>query len=1308
MAANFMQQYNFEVLPFTSQPGHAFNEMELVDLNRDGIQDIVAMNSRTAEPGAPSMVLSVGIGIGNVAYQFTRINVGTTAAQDGANGVLGVADLTGDGNLDIVVGRFTDPNLFILPGTGTGTFGTTRTVPLNPGEVPTRLVTGDFNADGRQDMAVAIAGSPSVGIFNGTGNGSFTRGNVPVGNTVQTLAAGDLDNDGTIDLAVGTPTTMVMVREMNQTFGTTTTAPANNVSLVAIGRVRSTDALPKVIVQVDNPNQSGQRLFKIFDRSAGTETTIATLVGDPARQIKMADVDADGYGDLLFNLQQRVLIGYGNPNGSFTSPVDLIFAASPRCMAVGDLNNDGALDLIVGNEVTAFSYRLQETPESLVVNTAVDEDNGNARPNNGTGTSLREAWNFASRLGGSQTITFASGLNGSTLNITAGLMQTSSLANTSNIAIDAAASRITLQGNNTSSLFVVNPSSSLSLRNLTIRNFTASLTNVDGNGGVIDVGSGGQLNIAGSTFVGNAASGARSVIFADGNSQVAIRNSTFNANTGTGVLSLLPIFGGTAILENNTLVGNDAGLRMLGGRATLRNNIFSNTGADITLQSNGALIGSNNVIRSGPTTGLTATTNADPQLSPLANNGGPTQTMLPSLLSPVLDAGVTSATLTTDQRGIARPQYGAPDIGAVELSSQDLASVGGVTTADGAVWFIFPATPSGSDRPVYRKPVNGPAVQVPSGFARRLSLSSDGTVIIQNVNNQLFSRPGSQSGIGTTWEQLAPVTAGDGAYWFIVPTGTGPDGIIQRWAEGNSIESTGGLASQLARALDGSIVAKTSTNVVFSRVGSAGGVGTAWNVLQAVTAGDGAAWFIGTDGNGRIYRWDNATNLLQVTNGSGDRIGVVNGVVFHHNADRNVFLGVGSASGLNSTWTFVPRVVTADSATWFIAAATGTEGGIFRWTANAAPADSGGVGRILGLMPSGSIVTENSSNIFVRLGSANSLGSTWAGTSSAVLGADGARWFTNPEDAGPDQAILRWANGSNPVSTGGAGRRVARADNHIVTQTSVGEVFHRVGSNNGIGSAWSSVSRANAGDGATWFVNAPAGQQAPIFRWAVNSIGSTAAAGVTMSTTPLGDIRTVTNASQTFQAINSRLGFSSNWQLLSESLVVTTNVDENDFTSSPNIGTGTSLREAIAYANANPGADSITFGNGATNFLDTTPDTITLGGTRMELTTGPITITGPGANLLTIDGNNASQIFSVDSGVSATMVGMTLTRGYAKLLFQPFSTGGAIVSSGDLTVRQMSINGNRAETSGGGIASLGSGSSVTVNESTINGNRTNV
>ena len=69
--------------------------------------------------------------------------------------------------------------------------------------------------------------------------------------------------------------------------------------------------------------------------------------------------------------------------------------------------------------------------------------------------------------------------------------------------------------------------------------------------------------------------------------------------------------------------------------------------------------------------------NTNPLLGPLADNGGPTQTMALLPGSPAIDAGVAVAGVTTDQRGIARPQGTTPDIGAFESRGFTITVVSG-------------------------------------------------------------------------------------------------------------------------------------------------------------------------------------------------------------------------------------------------------------------------------------------------------------------------------------------------------------------------------------------------------------------------------------------------------------------------------------------------------------------------------------------------------------------------------------------------------------------------------------------------------
>jgi hypothetical protein len=141
-------------------------------------------------------------------------------------------------------------------------------------------------------------------------------------------------------------------------------------------------------------------------------------------------------------------------------------------------------------------------------------------------------------------------------------------------------------------------------------------------------------------------------------------------------------------------------------------------------------------------------------------------------------------------------------------------------------------------------------------------------------------------------------------------------------------------------------------------------------------------------------------------------------------------------------------------------------------------------------------------------------------------------------------------------------------------------------------------------------------------------------------------------------------------------------------------GSAGTLRWAIGQANGNQGADTIVFSS-----LFNTPQTITLTGGPLGLTdTATTTITGHGANLLTVNGNKASRVFDVASGSAAVLSGLTIAGGSAD------NGGGLLNSGGTLTLTNATVSGNSATVQGGGLASRFGGETtldnVTVNDNT--------
>jgi CSLREA domain-containing protein len=237
---------------------------------------------------------------------------------------------------------------------------------------------------------------------------------------------------------------------------------------------------------------------------------------------------------------------------------------------------------------------------------------------------------------------------------------------------------------------------------------TSVISNTGTNGGGINNNNVGTLTIADSTIANNTASGSigGGGILNNHNGTTTITNSTISGNTGAGLGGggIDNNFGGGVLMINVTISGNTStgsngggGLynnnssgvvSMLnvtitgnastnGGRNVhnngagvmpLRNTIIANpaSGANCVgpLQSNG------DNIASDASCSLTAggdLPNTNPLLGALANNGGPTQTHALQAGSPAIDAA-SAPVPAVDQRGTARPQGPAPDIGAFEGS----------------------------------------------------------------------------------------------------------------------------------------------------------------------------------------------------------------------------------------------------------------------------------------------------------------------------------------------------------------------------------------------------------------------------------------------------------------------------------------------------------------------------------------------------------------------------------------------------------------------------------------------------------------
>ena len=158
-------------------------------------------------------------------------------------------------------------------------------------------------------------------------------------------------------------------------------------------------------------------------------------------------------------------------------------------------------------------------------------------------------------------------------------------------------------------------------------------------------------------------------------------------------------------------------------------------------------------------------------------------------------------------------------------------------------------------------------------------------------------------------------------------------------------------------------------------------------------------------------------------------------------------------------------------------------------------------------------------------------------------------------------------------------------------------------------------------------------------------------------------------------------------------------------TSADSAGAVGTLRSAVSWADANENFNPANIAKPAANtivFTTTQPITLTGGAVVLSNSITPISISGPGANTLSISGGSSSQVFQVASGTTARIAGLTITGGVAESLKGGFGSGGGVDNSGNLTLSSDYISGNAAIDGGGFSNEIGATASLV--DSTVSNN----
>ena len=323
------------------------------DVNHDGKLDLILFGLVVSSTSfTPEVAVLPGNGDGTFSAPILSPFSPSASAYENFGYPIGIADLNGDGLLDLVVSDALNNQIYVLMGDGSGHFQLKAT--LFDGNYPTQVFLDDVNEDGHLDILALGPLGGAVTVYLGHGDGTFATGvrySIGIGPANMVLA--DMNGDGHLDVVStvyqaqnGSQVlyqAVVLPGKGDGTFGAPSPILTSIEGTLAEIADFNGDGTPDLVlingIGVSVALGKGNQTFQPPVSSISGESSAFTTV--------FGDFDGDGKRDIAMAVEGGIALLFGNGDGTFASTGFYDLGHQVGGAAVADFNSDNNPDIAV-------------------------------------------------------------------------------------------------------------------------------------------------------------------------------------------------------------------------------------------------------------------------------------------------------------------------------------------------------------------------------------------------------------------------------------------------------------------------------------------------------------------------------------------------------------------------------------------------------------------------------------------------------------------------------------------------------------------------------------------------------------------------------------------------------------------------------------------------------------------------------------------------------------------------------------------------------------------------------------------------